>query len=245
MTMVPSSDEMADAKPYRRPLADGASLFIRLTDVVGRTIVRGLTRVHIEGLEHARDIQGPLLVASNHASNADGVLVACWITPALGRRIYLLGKQEAVDWPVIGPGLRLNGVFGVRRGAADLEAFRAARRVLDEGHVLGVFPEGTRSPTGALREAKDGLAILALRGGVPILPVGLGNTDRFWPRGKRPQFGGWVSLRVGAPFTLVDVTRGLDRRQAQAAATAEIMGRIAALLPERQRGAYADRVRAG
>ena len=226
-----------------QPLPDGQSLFIRATDLVGRVIVRGLTRVHLEGLEHAHGTTGPLLVAANHVSNADGVLVASWLTPALKRRIYLLGKQEAVEWPVIGLGLRLNAVIGVRRGAADLEAFRAAKRILDEGHVLGVFPEGTRSPTGALQPAKDGLAILALRTGAPILPVGLADTDRFWPRGRPPQFGGSVAMRVGEPFTLEEATRGLDRRQAQTAATEEIMRRIAALLPPRQRGAYGEAAR--
>jgi 1-acyl-sn-glycerol-3-phosphate acyltransferase len=225
-------------------LSDGASPFIRLTDLVGRTIVRGLTRVHLEGLDNARGITGPLIVASNHVSNADGVMVACWITPALGRRIHWLGKQEAVEWPVVGLALRWNGVFGIRRGAADLEAFRAAKRVLDEGHVLGVMPEGTRSPTGALQEAKDGLAILALRTGAPILPVGLTNTQRFWPRGDHPQFGGSVRMRVGKPFSLEAATRGLDRRASQPAATAEIMRRIAELLPERQRGVYAAAVEA-
>lgn len=231
------------AAPSNRPLPDGASAFIRLTDLVGRTIVGALTRVRVDGLEHARGLTGPVIVAANHASNADGVLVASWITPAIRRRLYLLGKQEALAWPLIGLGLRFNGVLGIRRGAADLEAFRAARHILDEGHVLGIFPEGTRSPTGALQEAKDGLAILALRTGATILPVGVANTDRFWPRGKRPQYGGWVGLRVGRPFNLDDVGRGPGRRDAQAAATAEIMGRIAGLLPPRQRGAYADRVR--
>ena len=103
--------------------------------------------------------------------------------------MYLLGKQEALDWPLVGLGLRWNSVIGIRRGAADLEAFRAAKHVLDEGHVLAIFPEGTRSPDGALQEAKDGLAILALRTGATILPVGLANTDRFWPRGARPRSG--------------------------------------------------------
>ena len=224
-------------------LPDGASLFIRLTDLVGRTIVSALTRVRVEGLEHARGLTGPVIVASNHVSNADGVLVASWITPVIGRRVYLLGKQEALEWPLIGLGLRLNGVLGIRRGAADLEAFRAAKHVLDEGHVLGIFPEGTRSPTGALQEAKDGLAILALRTGATILPVGCLNSDRFWPRGKRPQHGGWVGLRVGRPFTVDEITKGLNRRDAQSALTTELMGRIAGLLPPRQRGAYADRVR--
>jgi 1-acyl-sn-glycerol-3-phosphate acyltransferase len=236
---------MTTDRPAATPdpaLPDNASPFIRLTDLVGRTIVRGLTRVRVEGIDNARGLTGPVIVASNHVSNADGVLVASWITPAIGRRIYLLGKQEALEWPLIGLGLRYNAVLGIRRGAADLEAFRAAKRILDEGHVLGIFPEGTRSPNGALQEAKDGLAILALRTRATILPVGVANTDRFWPRGKSPQFGGWVGLRVGKPFRLDEITRDLPRREAQAAATNEIMGRIAGLLPPRHRGAYSDRV---
>lgn len=233
----------ADHPHADRGLPDDPSTFIRLTDWVGRTIVRCLTRVRVDGLENARGITGPLIVAANHASNADGVLVASWITPGLGRRVYLMGKQEALDWPLIGLGLRHNAVLGIRRGAADLEAFRAAKHILDEGHVLGIFPEGTRSPTGALQEAKAGLTILALRTGATILPVGVANTDRFWPRGRPPGFGGWVGMRVGRPFRLDDVTRGRNRRDAQAAATDEIMGRIAGLLPPRQRGAYAEKVR--
>jgi 1-acyl-sn-glycerol-3-phosphate acyltransferase len=235
--------DAADHAGPARVLPDDPSAFIRLTDWFGRTIVRCLTRVRVEGLEHARGITGPLIVAANHASNADGVLVASWMTPALDRRVYLMGKQEALNWPLLGLGLRYNAVLGIRRGAPDLEAFRAAKRILDEGHVLGIFPEGTRSPTGALQEAKSGLAILALRTGATILPVAVVNTDRFWPRGAPPRFGGWVGLRVGRPFTLDDVARGLSRRDAQAAATEELMGRIAGLLPPRQRGAYADRVR--
>jgi 1-acyl-sn-glycerol-3-phosphate acyltransferase len=225
-----------------QPLPDKPSVFIKLTDWFGRMMVSGLARVRIEGLDFARGLTGPVIVASNHASNLDGILVACWITPALGRRLYLLGKQEALDWPLVGTGLHYNSVIGIRRGAADLEAFRAAKHVLDEGHVLAIFPEGTRSPTGELQEAKDGLAILALRTGATLLPVGLANTDRYWPRGGKPNLGKSVALRVGAPFTLEGAKPGQSRKQAQAAATDEIMGRIAGLLPARQRGAYADRV---
>jgi 1-acyl-sn-glycerol-3-phosphate acyltransferase len=224
-----------------QPLPDRPSAFIRLTDLTGRTLVSCFTRPRIEGLELARGLEGPVIVACNHASNLDGVLVGSWVTPAIGRRVYLLGKQEALDWPLLGLGLRYNAVLGIRRGAADLEAFRAARHVLDEGHVLGVFPEGTRSPDGALQEAKDGLAILALRTKATILPVAVANTDWFWPRGRFWRVGGWVGLRVGRPFRLDDVVAGLPRREAQSAATTAIMGRIAGLLPLRQRGFYADK----
>jgi 1-acyl-sn-glycerol-3-phosphate acyltransferase len=226
------------------PLEDGVSWFIRLTDLTGRTIVRSMTRVHIEGLERtAFPATGPLIIASNHLSNADAPIIGSWLTPALGRRIHWLGKQEALDWPILGWAMRQNGVFGIRRGAADIEAFRLAKRVLDEGHVLVVFPEGTRSRTGGLQEAKDGLAILALRTGSPILPVGLAGTDRFWPRGRPfARVGGSVTMRVGRPFTLAPPGPGADRRAAQRAATREIMTRIAELLPPRHRGVYAAEV---
>lgn len=230
------------AKPAGPPLSDEVTPFIRLTDLVGRTIMTSLTRVHIEGLEEPLDIDGPLIVASNHASNADGPLVVSWLTPALGRKVHLLGKQEAVDWPLFGWALQQNGVIGVERGAADLEAFRAAKRVLDEGHVLGIFPEGTRSRDGRLQEAKDGAALLALKTGARILPVGLSNTYRFWPRHRklfRP--GGHVRMRVGTPFSLPTMA-GVERRRAPAEATRLIMTRIAELLPPGQRGAYAAEV---
>ena len=216
---------------------------IRLTDFVGRVIVRCLVNVNVVGLDQPLPKSGPLIIASNHLSNVDGVLVACWLAQALDRRIYLLGKQEALDWPLIGRALSANSVIGIRRGAGDLEAFRAARRVLDEGHVLGVFPEGTRSPTGGLQEAKDGIAILALRTGSPILPVGLTGTDRLWPRGDRPHRGGTVTVRVGRLFTvnagLTGPSTGGDRRRAQHEATEQIMTQIAELLPARYRGVYA------
>src|SRR5207253_9994303 len=128
--------------------------------------------------------------------NADGVLIGGWLTPALGRRIHWLGKREMVQLPVIGHLARAASVHPVDRGTADVEAFRAAQRILDEGHVLLIFPEGTRSPTGALQQARDGLAILALRSAAPILPIGIAGTDRFWPRGKLPRVGrGRISMR--------------------------------------------------
>ena len=113
---------------------------------------------------------------------------------------------------------------------------------LDEGHVLAVFPEGTRSPNGALQEAKEGIAILALRTGAPILPVGISGTHKFWPRGQklfRP--GAYLRMRVGRPFHL-EPAEGRDRKAAQREATRRIMTRIAELLPPSIRGAYADDV---
>ena len=223
-----SGDPGGGSSPTRR-LRDDRSAFVRLTHATGRVLVRCLTHARIEGLARL-DLPrtGPLIIASNHLSNADAVLIGSYVSPALGRNVHWLGKAEALRWPIIGWAMTQNGVFGIRRGAADIEAFRLAKRILDEGHVLVVFPEGTRSRTGGLAEAKDGLAILALRTGAPILPLGIAGTDRVWPRGRKlPRPGGTVTLRVGAPFTLPAAPPGVDRRAAQHAATERARRRAA------------------
>ena len=224
-----------------RTLEDGMTWFIRATDGFGRIAWRLFGRVELHGLEHLHGLQGPVLLVANHVSNADAPLIGSFVTPALGRRIYWLGKQEALDWPIIGKLIEHNAVIGIQRGAADVDAFRTAKRVLDEGHVLIVFPEGTRSPTGALQEAKEGTTILALRSGARIVPIGVSGTRRVWPRGQKLPHPnrGRVVLRVGEPFTISAPGSGAERRTAQFAATTQIMGRIAALLPPAQRGVYA------
>lgn len=218
--------------------ADRLPLVIRASDAFGRSFIQCFTRVTIEGLEHLPET-GPLIVSANHVSNADPPLMAVWLTPALGRPIHWMAKAEALEWPLAGWFMRQNGAFGIRRGAADTEAFRLAKRVLDEGRVLGAFPEGTRSATGELQRAKDGVTLLALRTGAPILPVGVFGTHRFWPRGQKLWgVGGRIGLRVGEPFTLERGLRPDGERESLEDVTTRLMLRIAALLPEEQRGFY-------
>jgi 1-acyl-sn-glycerol-3-phosphate acyltransferase len=130
-------------------LRDGRDWFVRATHLVGRTIMGSMTRVRIVGVDREElRLTGPLIVAANHISNADPVLIGSWLSPILDRNLHWLGKEEAMRWPLVGWALRRNGVFGIRRGAADVDAFRLAKRILDEGLVLVVFPEGTRTSTG-------------------------------------------------------------------------------------------------
>jgi 1-acyl-sn-glycerol-3-phosphate acyltransferase len=146
------------------------------------------------------------------------------------------------DWPIVGFIARNGGVVPVDRGAADVEAFRVARRILDAGNVLMVFPEGTRSPTGELQQPKDGLAMLALRTNATIVPIGISNTDRIWPKGRPiPLPGKHATMRIGEPFRLSDLLPPeIDRKSAKGLATMLIMRRIAAVLDPRHRGAYGD-----
>lgn len=223
------------------PIDSSITPLISICTFGGRLFGRAMTRVAIEGAIDEIPREGPLIIASNHASNLDVPIIGSWLIPRLGRRIHWLGKKELFDWPIIGWVAANGGVHPVDRGGADVEAFRLAQRIVDEGHVLFVFPEGTRSPDGALQEARDGIALLALRTGAPIVPIGIAGSDRVWPKGQRlPHPGGHVTVRVGRPFRPANEhPEGTDRSTAKRLATRLIMGRIADLLPPRQRGVYA------
>jgi 1-acyl-sn-glycerol-3-phosphate acyltransferase len=215
----------------------------RFSGAVLRIAAACLTRVKVEGVENI-PADGPVLVVCNHASNADGLLLIAYVVPKLGRRMRWPGKEEAMHWPILGWGMRQNGVFGIRRGAGDLEAFKLAKSVLDDGGVLAIFPEGTRSPDGALREAKEGATVLAVRSGAPILPIAIVGSQRFWPKGKLlPRPGRRMTVRVGESFTL-QRPDGADRHESLRGATAELMTHVAELLPPEQRGVYAESVAA-
>jgi 1-acyl-sn-glycerol-3-phosphate acyltransferase len=183
---------------------------------------------------------GPVLFISNHASNADGPLYIAYIIPAMGRPMVWLGKEEATKWPVLGWCVRHNGVVAIRRGAGDLEAFKLAKSILDDGGPLTIFPEGTRSRDGALQPAKEGATVLAVRSGAPIHPIAIIGTQRYWPKGKfLPRPGARITIRVGDPFTLT-MPKGGDRHESLRLATVEMMKHVAELLPPEQRGVYGE-----
>jgi len=224
------------------PIESSVTPLIRACALGGRFFVRALTHLRIEGDLAAIPREGPVIIASNHASNLDPVILGSWLVPAVGRRIHWLGKKELFEWPIAGWIARNGGVHPVDRGGSDAEAFRLAKRILDEGHILVVFPEGTRSRTGELRTPRDGVALLALRTGAPIVPVGIAGSHRVWPPGRKiPKPGGRVVFRLGSPIRLDEaVPAGTDRKTAKGLATNLLMRRIAALLPRDQQGPYAD-----
>ncbi|HEU0243867.1 MAG TPA: (d)CMP kinase [Candidatus Limnocylindrales bacterium] len=230
-------------------LDNDQTMLVRMVALVSRIGARAVANVKVEGLDNIPR-KGAVILAINHISNADAVVSGAWISESLKRRrIHWLGKKELFEWPVFGWLAANGGVHPVDRDSADIEAFRLATRILEQGYVLLVFPEGTRSPTGQLQEAKDGAAMLALRTGAQVVPVGISNTDAVWRKGQllpNPFPRRTVRVRIGKPFRVQDVIpEGTDRRSAKALATRAIMGRIAELLDRRHRGVYADAIREG
>jgi 1-acyl-sn-glycerol-3-phosphate acyltransferase len=212
----------------------GIPAIVRFAAFLCRLALSSVARVSVSGLENVPK-SGPLIVVVNHLSNADPPMVVGWLTPALGRPMHILAKEALFVGP-LGAFLRSQGVTPVRAGGSDVDAFRAARAVLERGEVLCIFPEGTRSYTGELGNPKPGVAMLATRSGAPVLPVGISGTDRFLGRGQRfPRLGARITVRVGKPFS-IDLDPAKARRTALETLTDEIMRAIAAVLVPRHRG---------
>jgi len=167
--------------PAIRAYRDDIDWFVALIAWFARFALRAFARVRVSGLSNVPR-SGPLIVAANHASNVDGVLVGGWVTPALGRRIHWLGKKEMTEWPVIGPMARYGSIHPVDRARGDAAAFRLAEDLLADGQVLVVFPEGTRSPDGELQRFKKGPFVLALEAGVPIVPIAIVGATAITPK---------------------------------------------------------------
>jgi 1-acyl-sn-glycerol-3-phosphate acyltransferase len=193
-----------------------------------RALVNAVVPVHVEGREHLPGTGGYLLV-SNHIS---------WLDPpmlefALEVPIRFMAKQEVFSVPILGFVLRAIGNFPIRRGESDRRALETALRILAAGQPIGFFPEGTRSKDGCLRRARPGIAFLARRSAVPVLPVAVMGTRR--ARVGLPRTP--VVVRVGAVIPAPEIAAMPHDDQAIADA---IMRRVALLLPEQMRGAYAD-----
>jgi 1-acyl-sn-glycerol-3-phosphate acyltransferase len=181
-------------------------------------------------------LEGPLILASNHLNNADPPMIVL----ASPRQPIFMAKQEMIDWPILGWFLKTYGAFPVRRGEADLAALRGASEVVKNGGMLVMFPEGTRSRTGAMTPGHPGTGLLALRTGAPVLPVAItGTYGPSWPWILlKPRAIKHVTVTIGEPFHVPPAKR--VNSAAAVEATDFIMRRIAALLPPELRGVYAN-----
>ena len=133
-----------------------------------------LTRVRVEGAIDEIPRDGPVIIAANHASNLDVPVLGSSLMPRIGRRFQWLGKRELFAWPVVGwVAARRRRASRSTAWAADVEAFRLAKRHPRRGPRRCSSSRRARAAaTVALQEARDGVAVLALRTGAPIVPVG-------------------------------------------------------------------------
>lgn len=155
--------------------------------------------MHCTGREKL-NLDAPYIVIANHTSFADPIIAAMLI-----RRyeVNFLGKIELAKAPVVGKLLMHLHMIPVDRHHSDMEAMRACLRVTKAGGVLGIFPEGTRHKEGIMEHVESGVALIALRSGVPLIPLYIGGKPRLFRR---------LDVRVGDPIAMDDLReRGVNR----------------------------------
>ena len=163
---------------------------------------------------------GPVIVAANHISNFDPFVVGA----ALQRPVHFMAKEELFANPVLSAIIKYLGTFPVRRGASDRNAIRIAINLLEEGRVVGLFPEGTRSKTGELSQAEPGLAMIAAKAGATIIPAAIIGTNRvFWDGQRLARF----EIHFGNPII---VPKGKASKEELDRITALMMQEISGLL---------------
>jgi 1-acyl-sn-glycerol-3-phosphate acyltransferase len=179
--------------------------------------------------------QGPLIIYTNHVNILEIPIIYTRLQP---RRVHGMLLAERWNIPVLSWALDVTETIPLHRGEADVDAIRKGLNALEKGDMLIIAPEGTRSHDGVLQPAHPGVVLMAMRSGVPLMPVafyGAENYTQNLSRLKRTDF----HFRVGRPFHL-DAGGEKVTRQAREKMMEEMMYQLANLLPMQYRGGYAD-----
>jgi len=217
----------------RRATLDGSRVFwLFLKFVLLGPALHLLFRPKVTGIEHIPR-EGGAIVAANHVSFLDPLLLPL-VVPR--RRVMFLTKVKYIDKPLLRWILTGAGVIPVATDdpRAVGGAVTAAVEAVRSGRLVGIFPEGTRSPDGRLYRGKTGVARIALESGAPVIPVGIIGTDLAFPRGARFPRPRSVRIVFGPPITFA-VPGGKARSASLTrAATDEVMTAICALSGQQQ-----------
>ncbi|MEV4434287.1 lysophospholipid acyltransferase family protein [Streptomyces sp. NPDC049555] len=208
-------------------------------------LMRVLYRPTVEGARHIPG-SGPVILAGNHTTFIDSLFLSLVVE----RQVYFIGKDEYVK----GTGLKgrlmawfftTSGMIPVDRdgGNGGVAALMTGRRVLEEGKIFGIYPEGTRSPDGRLYRGRTGIARLALMTGAPVVPFAMIGTDKVQPSGKGVPRIAPVTVRFGEPLDFARY-EGMDRdRYVLRAVTDEVMSEVMRLSGQEYVDMYATKAR--
>ena len=184
------------------------------------------SRIRLHGFSNLPK-EGPFIIAANHLSWTDIPL----IPSHMRRKVVYMAKEEyfssKIAWLV-----RFLGAFPVKRGEADRQALRTAEEQLKKGNILVLFPEGTRSRTHTLAIAHSGMGLIALRTGVPVIPVAIWGSEKALKKFRTP-----VTISYGEPMVLKPKGKKITREDIDEA-TNLVMHKIAEMLPPEYRGVY-------
>ncbi len=185
-------------------------------------------RMRISGREHV-PAQGGAVIAANHCSYLDPPVMA----GSNNRRIvHFMARDTLFSNPIARWFFPRVGVIALDRTKGDLGALKKAIATLKGGQVIGLFPEGTRSPDGQMRDAKGGIGFLIAKGDVPVVPLYISGTHGAFPKGADKLRPGRIVARFGPAITPEEIRAAMPAKNDYAAVGALVMRRIRALADE-------------
>ena len=224
---VPSVKPIRSQKNYYEPYITPPILYfaIRWLAIFVFHVFNG---VHLKG-RHNVPQQGAFIVAANHLSWTDIPIIPMHFQ----RKVIYMAKEEyftsKLAWLV-----RFLGSFPVKRGEGDRQALRTGEEQLKKGNILVIFPEGTRSRSRTLAKAHAGMGMIALRTGVPVVPVAIWGSEN-----ALKKFRSLVTISYGEPIVFKPKGKKITREDIDEA-TETVMQKIAAMLPTEYRGVYGE-----
>lgn len=162
--------------------------FYKVAVAVVRAVCRLIYRFKVDGIENVPKDR-PFIVCANHKSLMDPIMLAV----SLPVEFRFMAKEELFKNRLFGWFLRALGAFPVKRGTSDIGALKLSMKILSEGGRLIIFPEGSRSPKGYMREAKGGATLVAIKSQADILPVGIKGEYKLFSK---------LTVRIGEPVSL-------------------------------------------
>jgi 1-acyl-sn-glycerol-3-phosphate acyltransferase len=203
-----------------------------------RFFMKLIATIEVNGLEKLP--AGNVLAAANHLGRLDTAVLLCIVDR---EDIIMPVAEKYRNHPIYGLLGRVANVVWLNRFETDYSALREILERMKQGGLMVIAPEGTRSKTEALQPGKMGVAFLAGKSGYPVMPVALtGTEDRGVVENLKRFRRSKITVTAAEPF-YITLPKGKSREEAMHSATDEIMCQIAALLPEKYRGVYADHPR--
>lgn len=218
-------------------------LFVPLASKVVNSILDKYADLHVQGLENLENEEGPFIFIGNHLSNADGLIVDRVI-----RNIYdpyYIAGVKLDDKALTYLGSRLLKTINIMPNTADKQSLNKIVKEIKNGQSIVMFPEGTRSRTASMIEAKKGILLIARLSKAKIVPFGLVGTEKLMPindtdMGAEQFANARVDVIFGKPITLPTKEKDEDKHAYDQRALTYLMKNVAKLVPDSYRGVYKD-----
>ncbi|ASW43411.1 lysophospholipid acyltransferase family protein [Clostridium isatidis] len=218
------------------------ALILKITKIIVNRYLKKYANIKIEGLENIDKAEGAKIFICNHLSNSDGLVLNKLLKEKYDPT-FVAGIKLSND-PITNLGVKMVKTINIKPNSADKEAITSIVKLVKSGENLVIFPEGTRSRTGAMIEGKKGILLIARLTKAAIIPMGMTGTEKLLPIAKDGDMGGEkfnyadVNIKIGEPISLPAKNKDEDKHDYDERCMNYIMKSIANLLPEEYRGVY-------